>query len=113
MKWLLIGVLLLCACERGTEEGEEELERIEPGRIDAVLDDILTRMETHLEEEGARITRALPEIKEEAARAAGFESFNRFLAGVRTTEPGREVDISRKITAHLRELTRAEAPEEE
>ena len=105
MKRLIpIILLLVTSCGPIFGEEEEKVDAVDRWTVSAVVDELLTSISRKHEEMGPLFISHLPKLKDDAAEREGFANWAQFKLGMNATSPHLEVEVSRRITAHLNSL---------
>ncbi len=110
---ILILVLLLLGASCGPIFGnkEEKREALDDATVETVVTHVMTSITRKHEEIGPLFASHLHDMKNAAAVREGFEDWTDFKLGLKATDPGLEVEVANRITAHMNSLL--EVPPEE
>ncbi|MCU0728272.1 MAG: hypothetical protein MUE73_21205 [Planctomycetes bacterium] len=101
---VLFAALLLGGCEWFGEESTPVGPPVDAETRERVVSEVFRRLGAAYEEVGPRFHALLPAIKEESVKAGGFADWAEFRTRLEATESGLDVEVSRRITARMREL---------
>jgi hypothetical protein len=101
---ILFAALLLGACGWFGEDRTATGPPVDPETRELVVSEVFRRLGTAYEEVGPRFHALLPAIKEESVKAGGFADWAEFRTRLLATGPDLDVEVSRRITARMREL---------
>ena len=101
---LILAALALFACGRIPGGEKEKYTATDPETVAAVLDAVLSRLDTEYEEHGPQFVKRVPQLKQEVVVAHGFEDWREFSERVRGIDPAKDLWLSRQITMRMEKL---------
>lgn len=104
-------LLLVTSCGPIWGEEEEKVDAVDRWTVSKVVDELLTSISRKHEEMGPLFISHLPKLKNDAAKREGFADWAEFKLAMNATSPEVELEVARRITAHLNSLLTP--PEEE
>ena len=103
-KLIPILFLLVASCGPVFGNKEEKGEALDDATVEAVVSHLLSSITRKHEEIGPLFASHLHDMKNAAAVREGFEDWREFKLGLRATDPGLEVEVANRITAHMSSL---------
>lgn len=101
---LLVLLLAIPGCDQLFGEADEEVAPVASEVQERVMSEILSRMTASHEEVGPEFPNRLEQIKRDACEREGYAGWDDFARHVRVGAPSGDVELTRRITAHMNSL---------
>jgi len=101
---LLVLLLAIPGCDQLFGEADEEVAPVAPEVQERVMAEVLSRMTASHEEVGPEFPNRLEQIKRDACEREGYSGWDDFARHVRVGAPSGDVELTRRITAHMNSL---------